>query len=463
MDNVSAGTEVPAAAREHPFVRRPNFTLIGMTLPVLFAMIAEPLTGLVDTAFVASLGDVPLAALGVGTTALSALFWAFNFLEIGTQTEVANALGRNDRERARQAGSVALLLALLIGFGLTTLTAAGAPLIASALGASGAVHEAATTYIRIRAFGAPAILIVLSAFGILRGIQQMRAPLWIALGLNLLNLVLDAMLIFGFGPLPAMGVAGAALASASAQWCGAAIAILLVARRPGLARRVSLADAGALVRVGGDLFVRTGLLTTFMVLTTRAATQIGSEAGAAHQVIRQLWILSALFLDSFAVTGQSLVGYFAGAGWLAQARRVASYVCAWSLAVGVILGVAMLLSQQIVMQLVVPPAAHAIFVATWFVAALVQPLNSLTFATDGIHWGTGDFRYLRNAMLIATGSGAILIFMIDVTQPGALVQVWIVTGLWSSIRAAFGVLRVWPGIGAAPLAERAVARTVSGI
>ncbi len=463
MSDVSADNEIPAGAREHPFVRKPNVTLIGMTLPVLFALIAEPLTGLVDTAFVASLGDVPLAALGVGTTALSALFWAFNFLEIGTQTEVATALGRDDRDRARQAGSVALLLALLIGLALTALTATGAPLIARALGADGAVHEAATVYIRIRAFGAPAILIVLSAFGILRGIQQMRAPLWIALGLNLLNLVLDAVLVFGFGPLPALGVAGAALASASAQWCGAGIAILLVARRLGLARRLAFADAGALVRVGGDLFIRTGLLTSFMVLTTRAATQIGSEAGAAHQVIRQLWILSALFLDAFAVTGQSLVGYFAGARWLVQARRVAGYICGWSLGVGVMLGGAMLLSQQVVMQVVVPPSAHAVFTATWFVAALVQPLNSLTFATDGIHWGTGDFRYLRNVMLIATGIGATLIFIIDVTQPAALRQVWIITGIWSSIRATFGTLRVWPGIGGAPLAERAVVRPASGV
>lgn len=463
MSDVSAGNEVPAAAHTHAFVRKPNVTLITMALPVLFALIAEPLTGLVDTAFVASLGDVPLAALGVGTTALSALFWAFNFLEIGTQTEVANALGRDDSSRARQVSSVALLLALLIGSVLSAITAAGAPLIAHALGAGGAVHEAATVYIRIRAFGAPAILIVLSAFGILRGIQQMRAPLWIALGLNLLNLVLDAALIFGFGPLPALGVAGAALASVSAQWCGAAIAVLLVARRLGLARRVSFVDAGALVRVGGDLFVRTGLLTTFMVLTTRAATQIGSEAGAAHQVIRQIWILSALCLDAFAVTGQSLVGYFAGARWLAQARRVAGYVCGWSLAIGIMLGGAMILSQQLLMQLVVPPSAHAIFVATWFIAALVQPLNSLTFATDGIHWGTGDFRYLRNVMIVATGIGAVLIFMIDVTQPGALVWVWIVTGIWSSIRTIFGVLRVWPGIGAAPLAGGALTRPASGV
>lgn len=463
MSNHPANSGIPAAARGHPFVRTPNTTLIGMTLPVLFALIAEPLTGLVDTAFVARIGEVPLAALGVGTTALSALFWIFNFLEIGTQTEVANALGRDHYDRARQVSSVALLLALLLGIALTLITALAAPLIARAMGATGAVHEFASIYIRVRAFGAPAILIVLSAFGILRGLQQMHAPLWIALGLNALNLVLDAALIFGLGPLPALGVAGAALASVLAQWCGAAIALLLVARGLGIARQLSFADARALLHVGGDLFVRTGLLTGFMVLTTRAATQIGSDAGAAHQVIRQLWILSALFLDAFAVTGQSLVGYFSGARWLAQARRVAVYVCAWSLATGVFLSVAMLLAQPLVIDLVVPPGARPVFAATWFVAALVQPLNSLTFATDGIHWGTGDFRYLRNVMLIATGIGATSILLIDVTMPGALVRVWIITGLWSSIRAAFGVLRVWPGIGAAPLANRPLVQPASGL
>jgi len=85
----------------HPFVRAPHRTMAMLSVPVMLSLVAEPLTGLVDTAFVARLGAGPLAALGVGTIALSSFFWIFNFLGIGTQTETARSLGQRRTERAR--------------------------------------------------------------------------------------------------------------------------------------------------------------------------------------------------------------------------------------------------------------------------------------------------------------------------------------------------------------------------
>ena len=90
------------ATGDHSFVRHPHRTLVRLTVPVLISLIAEPLTGLADTAFVARLGATPLAALGVGTVLLSSVFWVFNFLGIGTQTEVAHALGNPGDTRARR-------------------------------------------------------------------------------------------------------------------------------------------------------------------------------------------------------------------------------------------------------------------------------------------------------------------------------------------------------------------------
>ena len=95
---------------DHPFVASPHRTLFSMSLPVLLSLIAEPLTGLVDTAFVARLGSESLAALGVGTVALSSIFWAFNFLGIGTQTEVAQAHGRRQQKRSTEIGGIAIYL-----------------------------------------------------------------------------------------------------------------------------------------------------------------------------------------------------------------------------------------------------------------------------------------------------------------------------------------------------------------
>ncbi|MBX0326673.1 MATE family efflux transporter [Oscillochloris sp. ZM17-4] len=455
---MSVAAPAPAAP-EHPFLRSPNATLLALAAPVLISMVAEPLTGLVDTAFVARLGVAPLAAMGAGTIALSSIFWIFNFLQIGTQTEVAGRLGAGEPERASAALGLALVLSATIGLALAALAIPAAPWIAAAMGADGPLLADATAYISLRALGAPAILVTLAAFGALRGAQDMRAPLLVAVGVNLLNVLLDALLVFGAGPVPALGVGGAALASSLSQWAGAAWAVAAALRRVGRpAQMPPLAEAGRLLRVGGDLFIRTGLLTGFLVLTTRAATLMGAEAGAAHQAIRQVWIFTALFLDAFAITGQSLVGYFLGAGQVAPARRVAALVCAWSVGVGIILGVLMLLGRDVVVALLVPEAAGAAFGLAWMIAALVQPLNALAFATDGVHWGTGDYRYLRNGMVVASAV-ALPALALALRLPGdSLAWIWLVTALWTSTRATLGALRIWPGIGRAPLGAAGGAR-----
>ena len=84
-------------------------------------------------------------------------------------------------------------------------------------------------------------------------------------------------------------------------------------------------------------------------------------------------------------------------------------------------------------------------------AVITQPINALAFATDGIHWGTGDFRFLRNVMISATLFGGIAIYLLDETVSGALTWIWLITVFWITIRAVFGVMRIWPGFGKSPL------------
>lgn len=447
-----------AAADHDTFLRQPHRTMVRLALPVMFALITEPVTGLVDTAFVARLGSEALAALGVGAIVLSSLFWIFNFLAIGTQTEVARSRGAGELECGREAAGLALVLAAVIGLGLAVLGLFAAEPAAGAMGAHDEVHGAASAYLSIRLFGAPAVLVTITAFGALRGLQDMRTPLWIAIGVNAFNIGLDPLLIFGAGPLPALGVEGAAWASVVAQWMGGLAAFVALRSRLGLPARVRLSGprgVGALLTVGGDLFLRTGMLTGFLLLMTRTATQIGPEAGAAHQAVRQVWLLSALVLDAFAHTAQSLVGTFHGAGRQPAMRRVAQVATWWSLGAGVALAAGMLLSESLFAEALVPAGAVAAFAWPWRVSALSQPVNALSFATDGLHWGTGDYRYLRNAMAVATLVGGLGLAWVDPRAPHALVWVWSISALWITLRAGLGLIRIWPGLGASPFDARA--------
>jgi MATE family multidrug resistance protein len=394
----SAMNEEPVEIEQHPFERAPHGTLIALSIPVLFSLIAEPLTALVDTAFVSRLGATALASLGVGATLLSSIFWVFNFLGIGVQTAVAQAMGRGNQKEASRVSTLGFLVAGIAGVGLILLGFLLTPFVVALMGGKGELAQQASSYMYIRWLGAPAVLGTVTAFGVLRGKMDMRTPLWIALGINALNIGLDALLIFGLGPIPALGIKGAAIASSVSQWVGAIWAFRLVVKQVGFQSKLQFGEAAGLLRIGGDLFVRTGLLNLFLILATRTATLGGAEAGAAHQVIRQFWVFTALLLDAFAITCQSLVGFFMGQGLLDQARRAAGVTLVWSVGVGALIGVSMLLGQDIMLALLVPATSAAFFLPAWWVSAMTQPLNAVSFATDGIHWGTGDFRFLRNVV-----------------------------------------------------------------
>ena len=434
----------------HPFKENPHRTLITLSTPVLISMTAEPLTALIDTAFIASLGAIPLAALGVGTTVLSSLFWAFNFLSIGAQTEVAQADGKRHSEKvntepSRSTGGIASLsLTMAFGFGilLILLILPNANWIASIMGASGDVQTHAVSYMQIRTYGAPALLLMMVTFGVLRGLQDMRTPLWIALGVNALNILLDWLLVFGIGSFPEMGVAGSALASTISQWLGALVGLAVVASKLGLSLSFTFKDVKRLLSVGGDLFIRTGLLTFFLAYITRAATQIGADAGAAHQAIRQVFLFTALALDAYATTVQSLVGYFVGRDSMAWAKKVVWIGAKWSLGTGIMLGVLMWFGRGLVIDILVPASAVSVFIPAWAVSALSQPINSIAFISDGAHWGTGDYRFLRNAMIVSVILAMIGVWLVDLSSPNALMGVWISVSILATSRAIFGWSKV---------------------
>ena len=431
----------------HPFLSRPHRTLIRLSIPVLLSLTAEPITALVDTAFISSLGVVPLAALGVGTTALSSLFWMFGFLGVGAQTEISQLYGGGKKDQTGGILSLTLTLSLLAGLLIILAISPAATWLTGVLGASGAVQTNAILYTQIRLYGAPAVLLTLTISGALRGIQDMRTPLWIALGVNGLNILLDWLLIFGIGPFPALGVSGSALASTISQWLGALAGLALVIRKITPSREFHLKETLKIMKIGGDMFIRTGMLNLFLIYTTRSANQISPNAGAAHQVLRQMWVFTALALDAFAASVQSLVGFFIGQGSVSNAKSVVRVALAWSLGTGIALSALMGAGQELVIRYLVPASAAAVFIPAWLVSTLSQPLNSIAFLTDGVHLGTGDYGFLRNALLISSLIGILGLWILEKNGTGTLYWIWILIAIWIILRGTFGLLRIWPGIG----------------
>lgn len=410
----------------HPLDRE----ILALALPALGALAADPLVSMVDTAFVGRLGVTPLGALGVNASVFSMAFVVFNFLAYGTTPMIARAVGRGDTERAGRLAVEALTLAAVAGVVALGLIQAFAGPILSVMGATGELRHPALTYLRIRAFAGPAVLLITAGHGVFRGWHDTRTPLMVTLGLNAVNLVLDPILIFGLG----WGLAGAAAATAIAQWTGAlwfawlilhdrrdALGVVLYVPRP--------ADLLPFLRMGGALVTRTLALIGTMTLATAVATRVGTLAVAAHQVASQLWMLLALVVDALAVAAQAMVARYRGdqRDDAPTARDAARRLLAWGAAVGLGLALLFLAARPWLPRLFTDePAAIARVDAILPFVIWMQPLNALVFVWDGVFMGAEDFRYLAIQMLLsALAAAAVLLLVVPMG--------WGLAGVWWGI------------------------------
>ena len=166
-------------------------------MPAFGALVAEPLFLLADSAIVGRIGTVPLGGLGVASQALTTLVNVSIFLAYGTTAAVARQLGAGRRQEAIRQGIDGLWLAAGIGLAVIVLAWPLAPEIVRVFGASPAVSRGAVTYLRISLFGAPSMLLILAGTGVLRGLQDTRTPLLVAVAANAVNIVLNATFVLG--------------------------------------------------------------------------------------------------------------------------------------------------------------------------------------------------------------------------------------------------------------------------
>ena len=253
-----------------------NRSINRLAIPALGTLAIDPLLTLVDTAFVARLGVVDLAGLGIDTAILGFAFFGFNFLAYATTPLVAQALGRGDEDRARRWVGDALLLAVVLGALTLVFLIVLAPWLVEVMGADSAVAESAVSYLRIRALATPAVLLVTAGHGAFRGYQNTRTPLLVAAVVNGLNLVLDPILIFSLD----LGLEGAAIATVIAQFVGALWFIRLLTKRSMVDRpadlKRSLPTLMALGRNGARIAVRSAMsLIAFTLAAATAAASVG--------------------------------------------------------------------------------------------------------------------------------------------------------------------------------------------
>lgn len=374
--------------------------ILGLAVPAFFALIAEPVFLIIDSAIIGHLGTPQLAGLGVAGSVLATAAGIFVFLAYGTTATVSRAMGAGDRRRAIAAGVDGSLLAVLLGAVVALVVWLGAEQLAAALGARGEVWDHAVVYLRISALGLPAMLLVMAVTGALRGLLDTRTPLYVAVAGFTANAGLNMLFVWGFG----WGIAGSAWGTVIATWgMASALAMVWARRLVSAGEQVRLHPAGLLAAAvqGGPLLVRTLALRGVLLLTTWVAASLGTVSLAANQVAFTIWTLLACALDALAIAGQALTGTALGASDVVGVRNTTALMVRWGVWGGLAAGLVVAATGGVVAPIfTTDPAVIAAVTAALVVVGLGQPLAGYVFVLDGVLIGAGDGLWLAGGMLV---------------------------------------------------------------
>ena len=409
-----------------------NRTILALALPAFGALVAEPLFLLADSAIVGHLGVAQLAGVGLAATVVQTAVGLMVFLAYSTTPAVARMLGAGRIADALAIGRDGIWLAVLLGLILSVAGWFSAPALASAMGAAGEVHEYAVDYLRWSMPGLTAMLIVLAATGVLRGLQDTKTPLLVA-GIGfMVNIGLNFALVYGLD----LSVAGSALGTSLAQW-GMAAVYLVIVYRAAVKYRIPLAPTWSGIKstthVGSWLMLRTLSLRIAILATVFVATAQGPVSLAGHQLVMTVFTFLAFALDAIAIAAQALIGKELGAGNKPLAHSLTRRMIVWGVGFGVLTGAVLgLAGPHMGWMFTSDPAVQEAFAVGVLLLALSQPICGFVFVLDGVLIGAGDAKYLAISGVVNLLMYLPLLAMVDAGRlSGAAGLVW----LW----AAFGL------------------------
>ncbi len=395
---------------------------------------------LVDTAIVGRLGTAQLGGLALSATVLSLVVSACTFLTYGTTERVARRVGAGQAAAAADVGVQAIWLGAIVSVPIAVAVGLGARPLAVALGGSDDVLGHAATYLRISAVAVPAVVFMLCAQGVQRGVSDYRTPMVILLASNAVNAVLEVVMVFGLD----LGVPGSAWSTVIAQVLAAAAFVVVIRRhlRPAEHRRPSWHGMRPLVTAGRHLILRSASMLVVLVGATSLASRTDDATLAAHQIVASILTFVALALDALAIPAQTLVADSLGRDDPASAaginRRVVRLTvwCA-ALAGAAIAATAPLLPRAFTGDGAVISRASA---ALTILGLVVLLPGGIAYATDGALIGAGDYRFLGRASFAYLAALVPIGAVILLTDAG-ITAIWLAIATWMVLRAIVNIMR----------------------
>lgn len=442
--------------------------VLRLALPAIVANLTVPVLGLVDTTVAGHLqSSDQLAAIAAGSMMINMLPWLCGFLRMGTTGLTANAFGACDRLRCVAVIRKSLLIVLVLSALFLILQKPLRDLLLYLMNPGESVAMMAGDYFSICIAGIPGQLCMMAVTGWFIGLQNTRVPMFIAVGMNVVNIFLDIYLALGAG----MGVSGIALGTAISNWAGAIASVTVMtcwirggkgplppkrrAKREerkereqpsgNMARKDSVETVRAgekegwegFFRVNGALLLRSACIMAVSLAMTSFASRMGSVTLAANAVMMQFFIFFSYFIDGFAFAGEAMAGRYYGGGDMVMLRRSVRTLLWWGAGMGTLFLLVYALWSGNIAEAITDKEDVLVRVADmrlWMV--LLPALTVLAFVFDGIYVGITQ----AGAMLQATLTAALVFFAVtchDGHVTDSFTLLWMAFDLYLLIRGLY--------------------------
>ncbi|MDB4835330.1 MATE family efflux transporter, partial [Cyclobacteriaceae bacterium] len=399
-----------------------------------------PIVSATDLALVGQADELGVATVGLSTSVVLTFVWIFGSLFYPVSARVGVLFGASQYEKINHLVSYLFYRMLIVVFIMSVILYFVAEPIISWYGASeGDIKVQATVFLQIRALGLLPLVGAMYIFQVFKGLQNTKVILYATLISSVLNLGFDLLLIEGLWFFPRMGVEGAAYASLIGQ-TGMFLFILMVFLQQKILIRSATRPQQLLQLMANsaNLLIRTVLLNATLIIGNRITLNSSVFSLQTHIIMANFFMLVSYFLDGAATAATAIIASLKGAKQLSLIKGVILKCGVINLVfTSLFVLVAVLFKKELFSIYEAPIAVLDLFDRVDVIYYSCLFFGGVAFTLDGVMIGLEKMKFLRNTLVVATGSYIGFLYLF---QEQDLYAVWSSLVLWMSIRA---LLPLW--------------------
>lgn len=378
-----------------------NRQLLRLVWPSLVENLSQTALAVVDMMMIGRLGKDAIAGIGLANQVMGLLTVAFIGLAMGSTVLVAQQIGSRRKKDAEEAAKQALILGVVFAFVVGLVGFSAGNRIIALLGAEAEVSRLGGAFLRIVSAGSITLMIMLIGGGALRGSGDTRTPMMITSAMNIINIGLAYVLIFGKLGLPALGVVGSATAITIARTFGSILILWTLFKRGSVLKlpwrggwRLRRDVGFRIFNVGWPTGAEQGLFAIGLVIFSTMVVSLGTTEYASLQIAFSIASVSIMPAFAFSIAATTMVGQSLGGNNRKKAQESASRAFLFALILMSTMGLVFIIFRRYLLGFYTqdPDVIRLGMVSLAFVA-LAQPFQATSFVLGGALRGAGDTRW----------------------------------------------------------------------